>query len=101
MIRSFYALVPGLGMVLMVFSLTMAVPLGFAWVQNDGAQDAHALAMAITALAGLLMLLLGKRSRRELQPRDGFLLVALVWMWMQILVGVLHPIIILIVHILQ
>ncbi|MEK8026814.1 TrkH family potassium uptake protein [Pseudaquabacterium rugosum] len=73
-------LLPVLGVVLMLFSVTMLVPLGFSWVLQDGALAAHASAAGLTLGAGLLMWLAGRRHRRELRARDGFLLVALVWM---------------------
>ena len=69
-----------LGGVLMLFTLTMAVPLGFAWVGGDPAYGAYVLAMSLTAVSGALLFFgLRRVGRRELQPRDGFLLVALVW----------------------
>ena len=77
--RNIAAVVPVLGIVLIVFCLSMVVPLGFSWVNDDGALADHALAMLITLLAGLALRLLGGRRQRELQPRDGFVLVALVW----------------------
>ena len=69
-----------LGGVLMLFSLTMLVPLGFAWVGRDAALPAYDGAIAITFAAGALLFFgLRNRVRRELQPRDGFLLVTIVW----------------------
>ena len=73
------ALLPVLGIVLIMFCLAMLVPLGFSWVMDDGALHAHALAIALTLAAGVLLRLAGLRSQSELQPRQGFLLVALVW----------------------
>jgi trk system potassium uptake protein TrkH len=77
--RSFVALVPVLGIVLIAFCLLMAVPMAFSWALDDGALPDHARAMAITLLAGLTLRFLGRHRHRELQPRDGFVLVALVW----------------------
>ena len=68
-----------LGYVVMIFAATMLVPLGFALVGGDKALKDYDLAVLITAGAGLLLVLLTRRHRRELQPRDGFLLVTLVW----------------------
>jgi trk system potassium uptake protein TrkH len=58
----------------------MLVPLGFALVGGDSAQGAFAAGLGITAMAGLLMSLTMRRAKRELQPRDGFLLVAMTWL---------------------
>ena len=68
-----------LGGVLMLFSLAMAVPLAFAWVGGDAALFAYDESIAITFAAGALLFFGCRRPRRELQPRDGFLLVTLVW----------------------
>jgi hypothetical protein len=63
----------------MAFSLTMGVPLAFSWFGNEESPLDHALALAITFSSGLAIWLATRRYKRELQPRDGFLLVALVW----------------------
>ena len=69
-----------LGGVLMLFALTMTVPLAFAFMGQDAALPAYDGAIAITFVAGaLLFFSLRTRFQRELQPRDGFLLVTLVW----------------------
>jgi len=69
-----------LSRVLMMFAPAFLVPLAWAW-----ALDARGLpgvwlgAFVGTALAGWLLWLATHRYRRELQPRDGILLVNLVW----------------------
>ena len=69
-----------LGGVLMLFSLAMAVPLAFAWVGRDAGLAAYDEAILLTLLSGAaLFFAFRRRGRRELQPRDGFLLVTLVW----------------------
>jgi trk system potassium uptake protein len=69
-----------LGGVLMIFALTMSVPLAFAWLGQDAGLPAYDGAIAITFVAGALLFFTQRRRvRRELQPRDGFLLVTLVW----------------------
>ena len=68
-----------LGGILMVFSVTMLVPLAFAFFGNDAALYSYDGAIAITFFSGLALFLSFKRFKRELQPRDGFLLVSLVW----------------------
>jgi trk system potassium uptake protein len=60
--------------------LTMTVPLAFAAVGHDAAMPAYGQAMGITLACGALLFFgFRGRARRELQPRDGFLLVTLVW----------------------
>jgi trk system potassium uptake protein TrkH len=65
--------------VVMIFSTTMLVPLLLAHYFNDAAQFSYDKAIGLTFAAGLAMKLVTWRFRRELQLRDGFLLVVLVW----------------------
>ena len=62
-----------------MFSATLLVPLAFAVTSADGAQRGFDVALLVTVGSGLALTLATRRSRRELQVRDGFLLVALVW----------------------
>ena len=77
--RSALPVINVLGYVVMIFATTMLVPLGFALVGGDKALRDYDLAVLITAGAGLLLVLTTRKYRRELQARDGFLLVTLVW----------------------
>ncbi|WP_372657850.1 TrkH family potassium uptake protein [Hydrogenophaga sp.] len=72
---------PTLGAILMVFALTMLVPMGVSLWMHDGAGHAYPLAMGLTLLAGLMMRATVLRVGRnlDLQARDGILLVGLVW----------------------
>ncbi len=68
-----------LGPVILIFSFTMLAPLVTALVAHDAAQHAFDESFAVTLAAGLALWLVGRRWRRELKVRDGFLLVLLVW----------------------
>ena len=68
------------GRLVVLFALLMGVPLAFALVGGDGAEEAFVLSAAFTLGCGLLMGLASRRSRRELQPRDGFVLVGMTWL---------------------
>ena len=68
-----------IGVIVGIFAFTMLVPLAFAWGGMDEARFAYDKALLITAGFGLVLFLGTRRFRRELQPRDGFLLVTLVW----------------------
>jgi trk system potassium uptake protein TrkH len=68
-----------LSLVLLLFAASMLVPLAFSWGYADGAHAAYAKAMGITLLAGAGLWAATHRAGGELQVRDGFLLVALVW----------------------
>ena len=69
-----------LGVVLMIFGGSIAIPWAVSRATNDGAQGSYVEAIVVTLVAGLVLYLGTRgRHRREIQPRDGFLLVALVW----------------------
>ena len=68
------------GRMVVIFSGLMLVPMGFAIFEHDDAERPFVLATAVTFAAGLLMSLATLRFRRELQPRDGFVLVGLTWL---------------------
>ncbi|MCW5655091.1 potassium transporter TrkG [Hydrogenophaga sp.] len=66
--------------VLLAFSPAFLVPLAWSWF-HDARQHAliWACACAFTAVCGVALWRGTRRFRRELQARDGFLLVNLVW----------------------
>ncbi|HXF68150.1 MAG TPA: TrkH family potassium uptake protein [Burkholderiales bacterium] len=68
-----------LGLVVMLFSATMALPVAVALAYGDAALHADDLSAAITLAAGAALWAATRHARRELQVRDGFLLVSLVW----------------------
>ena len=68
-----------LGLVILIFSFTMLAPLLTAFFAHDAAQHAFDEAFAVTLAAGFALWLGGRRWKRELKVRDGFLLVLLVW----------------------
>jgi trk system potassium uptake protein len=67
------------GLITLIFGITMALPLGVSRWLDDGASAGFDRAIAITALAGAVTWLSTLRYRRELEIRDAFLLVAMVW----------------------
>ena len=77
-----------LGYVVLMFTATMLVPLTFSIVQNDGAQQAFHLALLITGSTGAVLIFATRRFKRELQIRDGFVLVTLVWTVLPLLAAV-------------
>jgi trk system potassium uptake protein TrkH len=75
----FFAVLNVLSVVIMIFALCLLFPLACSFFLGDSAQTAYDEAILATAAAGALLWAMTKSNRRELQPRDGFLLVALVW----------------------
>ena len=74
------AVIALVGRLVLLFALLLLVPLGFAVYGGDAARKAFATAAIVTGFSGALMSLATRRFRRELQPRDGFVLVALTWL---------------------
>ena len=79
MLRRLLPILHVLGMIILVFGLSMLAPLLLAEITQDGAENAYEPAALITVSAGLLLWLLGHHWRRELKTRDGILLVVLTW----------------------
>ncbi len=74
-----------LAIILVGYSMMFLVPLGFALaLDHSSLHGTWATAMALTLGVGLLLMMLTRRHRRELMPRDGFLLVNLVWLVMPV-----------------
>jgi trk system potassium uptake protein TrkH len=73
------AVVALVGRMVVLFALLTLVPLAFAWFGHDGAESAFITATVVTFTVGAGMSLVTRRFRRELQPRDGFVLVGLTW----------------------
>lgn len=65
--------------VVMIFAAMMLLPLGVSIALGDRGELAQAEAVYFTALTGLLAYLLTRRRPEELEVRDGFLFVVLVW----------------------
>jgi trk system potassium uptake protein TrkH len=68
-----------LGVLTLVYSLGFLPSLGVALLYGDGESATFAIALCVTALAGLLLWWPARRERSDLKVRDGFLLVALFW----------------------
>ena len=76
---SLFPILNVLGAVVAIFAASMLVPLLVALIGGDVALKAYDEAFLITLLSGALLWFATRRFKRELQPRDGFLLVTLVW----------------------
>jgi trk system potassium uptake protein TrkH len=74
------AVVGLVGRMVLLFSLLMIVPMAFAWFEHDEAEAPFIVSTLITLAAGVAMSMATRRFRRELVPRDGFVLVGLTWL---------------------
>jgi len=68
-----------LGMLLMIFSLSMLPPIFVSLYYNDGALGPFMVGFGITLLTGLCIWASTYSSNQELKTQDGFLVVALFW----------------------
>ena len=76
-----------MGMMLIFFSVTYAMPIVTSIIYDDGALFEFVDALAFCLLVGIGLWWPTRHFKRELQPRDGFLLVTLAWIMMA---GILH-----------
>jgi len=68
-----------LGILLMLFGLTLLAPLLLALYYDEDTVSGISEAIAITMLSGFSLWLPARNSRYELRTRDGFLVTALFW----------------------
>jgi trk system potassium uptake protein TrkH len=66
-------------MIIMLFGLTMLAPLILANLSQDGAESAYDETFALTMLCGAFLWYRYRHCKREMNIRDGFLMVVLVW----------------------
>jgi trk system potassium uptake protein TrkH len=71
-----------LGLMMAFFAITFLMPLICAVIYQDGMFIDFAAAAAINVALGLAIAAATRRYKRELKPRDGFLLVTLSWVLM-------------------
>ena len=80
---TFLPVVHLLGATLVLFGAWLVVPLMVAYDHGEPSLPVFGIPLALTVGVGGLLYVatmrVVRRSRRELQPRDGFLLVSLVW----------------------
>ena len=77
--RSTFPVLNVLGAVVALFAFSMLIPLAVAYFGGDKGLAAYDTAFLITLGSGVMIFIATRRFRRQLLPRDGFLLVTLVW----------------------
>ena len=78
-IHRFGAVQRVMGILLMIFSMTMLPPIAVSWLYGDGMTQAFVLGLVITFFFGTMVWWPVRRSRAELKIRDGFLVTVLFW----------------------
>ena len=69
-----------LGPLLIILAGAQLLPLAIAYRDGEDVLSEFGLSAAVTLIVGLFLLFSTKRFKRELEPRDGFLLVTLSWL---------------------
>jgi len=69
-----------LGLLLMLFSLTMLPPMGISLIFGDGQIPLFGAAALLVFGAGLLSWLPARRQKKDLRIRDGFVITVLFWL---------------------
>ena len=68
-----------IGILLMLFSLSMLPPALISLLYHDGLHTFFLLVMCALSLVGMIVWFLFRRSVRELRPRDGFMVTVLIY----------------------
>ena len=68
-----------LGLLLIIFSLTMLPPIAFSLYYEDQSWMSFVRGFGLTLLSGIIIWLPVHRSKKDLRLRDGFLVVAAFW----------------------
>ena len=69
-----------LGLLLMLFSLTMLPPIGISIIFEDGQIPLFGVAAGLIFGAGIISWLPARRQKRDLRIRDGFVITVLFWL---------------------
>lgn len=67
------------GALLLIEALFMAVPTVVAYLYGDSDGGAFAVSTLLTLVAGWIAMRIGRNARRQVSEREGYLIVALVW----------------------
>jgi len=73
-----------LGILLMIFSLSMVPPIFVADYYKDGGAWSFFIGFIVTAITGLILWILFRQHKKDLRIRDGFFLVVLFWLVLSI-----------------
>ncbi|MCK0715965.1 TrkH family potassium uptake protein [Chromohalobacter sarecensis] len=76
---SFLVIMRIVGLLLMLFSLTMVPPVVISLIFDDATWDAFVIGLGITFVTGALLYWPTRHARRELRTRDGFLITVMFW----------------------
>lgn len=67
------------GILLMLFSITLIPPMAVSWLYDDGAMTPFATAFGMVLVSGAMLWIPVQARRGDLRLRDGFIVVTLFW----------------------
>lgn len=67
------------GLLLMLFSMTLLPPMAISWLYHDGGMAPFAIAFGVVLAVGVMLWIPVQNRRGDLRVRDGFVVVALFW----------------------
>ncbi|WP_150466803.1 potassium transporter TrkG [Francisella sp. SYW-9] len=73
-----------IGIFLMFLSLTMLSPVVIDYIYSENDAYPFILSFAITFLCGFLLWFIARKSNKKLSNKDGFIIVALVWVFVSV-----------------
>jgi trk system potassium uptake protein TrkH len=79
-----FAVAHVLGLMMAFFASTFVLPIACSIITQDGMFIDFAIAAAVNVVVGLAIAGATRRYKRELKPRDGFMLVTLSWVLMSV-----------------
>ncbi len=77
-----------LGMLTVLFSITLLPPIAVSFLFGDMAQNAFIFSMLITFCLGVLCWYPARHFKGELRFRDGFLIVVLIWVVLSVMAAI-------------
>ena len=69
-----------LGIIVIFFSFTMVPPIWINWIYAQDNSHAFYIGFLITFILGIVIYLPNKKTKKELRPKDGFIIVLLIWL---------------------
>jgi trk system potassium uptake protein TrkH len=77
-----------IGFILMLFSISTIIPVAISLFYKDGGTNTFLIAGLAEAVVGFGAWFMFRKSKRQLKTRDGFLIVAVVWMVLSLFAAV-------------
>ncbi|APC97869.1 potassium transporter TrkG [Francisella frigiditurris] len=69
-----------IGVFLMFLSITMLTPIGIDYIYDEGNSTPYITSFLLTFTSGFICWFIARKSTKKLTNRDGFIIVALVWL---------------------